>query len=129
MRNIGQCLPLVDLQHERVSPPADYLLFPTHVWLLISTLMPDTGRVQSQTKAITGMRNDAVLLNSTVSNCGGRPIYYLNANQDSGHLSWINLISSLVISANLSDVVSSQPFIESVRLSARPCFSELPAAM
>lgn len=92
--------------------------------------MPDTSRVQSQTKAIRGVRNDVVLLYSTVLNCGGRPMYYyLNANQDSGHLSWVNLISSLVISANLTDIVSSQPFIESVRLSARPCFSELPAAM
>ena len=61
-----------------------------------------------------------ILLYCTVSNCRGRPIYNLNATRGSGHLCWVNLISSLVISANLPDVVSSQPFTESVCLSARP---------
>lgn len=43
MGTIGQCLPLVDIQHERISSPADFLLFPSQAWLLISTLMPETS--------------------------------------------------------------------------------------
>lgn len=33
MGNIGQCLPLVDVQHECISSPADFLLFPSQGWL------------------------------------------------------------------------------------------------
>lgn len=51
--------------------------------------------------------------------CEGKPRYYLNVSHSSGHWHWVNLMLSLVTSANL-DVVFSQPFIESVCLSVSP---------
>lgn len=56
MRNIGQCPPLVDVEHELMSPStADFLSFPAHVWLLMSTLMPNTSMTQPKQELISGI--------------------------------------------------------------------------